>query len=137
MRMLGNKDRERRVSLADEARFVTAGSTGRSLANRKEEQHMRHGIKAALVAVALAGGSLAATAPAEAAENVTIAAGPGGIAFGYSDGYWDRDHHWHKWRNREEAAHWREENREHYFDRRHDRDHDQGWREGDRYWEHH
>jgi hypothetical protein len=33
----------------------------------------------------------------------------GGIAFGYSDGYWDREHRWHGWRDAQEAAAWRAE----------------------------
>lgn len=68
------------------------------------------------------------------ADHVVVAVNPGGIAFGYTDGYWDRGHAWHAWRNRREAAAWRAENREHYFERRHDRDRDMGWRE-ERYWE--
>jgi len=94
--------------------------------------------KAALLALSLLGGGALVvglpTVPAHA-DNVTIGVGPGGIAFGYQDGYWDRDHRWHDWRDREEAERWRAENREHYYDWRHDRDRDQGWRETDHYWD--
>ena len=79
---------------------------------------------------------LAGTAPAHAAD-VAVGVGPAGIAFGYQDGYWDRSHNWHAWRDRDEAAHWREANREHYYDYKHDRDRDQGWREREQYWDHH
>ena len=66
---------------------------------------------------------------------MTVAVGPGGgIAFGYSDGYWDRAHNWHAWRNAQEAAAWRAENREHYYEWKHDRDASMGWHE-ERYWE--
>jgi len=85
---------------------------------------------------ALIGGSLLAGIPAMAAD-VIVGVGPGGIAFGYNDGYWDRGHNWHAWRNHEEAERWRAENREHYFAWKHNRDHDKGWRESDRYWDHH
>lgn len=95
---------------------------------------MRSTIKAALATLAIAAGSLAA-GPAALADNVTVGVGPGGIAFGYSDGYWDRDHHWHGWRNKEEAERFRAENREHYYDRKHDREEHEGWRESDHWWD--
>ena len=99
---------------------------------------MRSSLKVALTGIMLLTGSVAIGRPA-IAENVTVGVTSGGIAFGYDDGYWDRERQWHAWRNREEAAHWREENREHYYARRHDRDHerdhDDGWRDRDRWWE--
>ena len=91
-------------------------------------------ITAAILSLAVIGGASAISVPAKA--DVAVGVGPGGVAFGYSDGYWDRDHHWHGWRNHEEAEHWRAENREHYYDWKHDRDRDAGWRDSDRYWEH-
>jgi len=93
-------------------------------------------IKTALVAFALIGGTLAIGASA-AAEETRVVVAPGGIAFGYNDGYWDREHRWHAWRNHEEAEHWRAENREHYYDWKHDRDRDEGWHANDRYWDRH
>jgi hypothetical protein len=95
---------------------------------------MKTSIKAALVAFALATGSLA-IAPAIAAD-VTVGVGPGGIAFGYKDGYWDQGHKWHAWASADEAAHWRAANKAHYYEWKHDRDKGEGWRETDRYWEH-
>jgi hypothetical protein len=59
---------------------------------------MRHVIKGALVALALAGTPLVVSAPAAAATDFSITLG--NAAFGYSDGYWDRDHRFHAWRNR-------------------------------------
>lgn len=88
------------------------------------------------LAAALLGGASLATAPAQAADvTVTVGQAPV-VAFGYNDGYWDREHRWHAWRNREEMARWREANREHFYDRRHDREHDMGWR-SERWWERH
>lgn len=97
---------------------------------------MSTSIKTALLAFALIGGSLTLGSAAKA-DSVTIATGPGGIAFGYDDGYWDREHRWHEWRNHEEAERWRAENREHYFARRHDREEHEGWRDDDRWWDRH
>jgi len=92
-------------------------------------------IKAALVAVSIAAGSLAVQSAM--AQNVTVGIGPGGIAFGYTDGYWDTGHRWHAWASAEEAARWRAANRAHYYAWKHDRDRDEGWRERDHWWEHH
>lgn len=96
---------------------------------------MKRSLGIAALAVALAWGATAM--PAAARENVNITLNPGGVAFGYSDGYWDRDHHWHKWQNRQEAQWYREHYHDHYYGWRHDRDHDQGWRQADRWWDHH
>lgn len=96
---------------------------------------MTRNIKTLVLGLAFVGGSLMVSLPASAAADVTI--GVGGIAFGYSDGYWDRSHNWHAWQNKEEADRYRAENRDHYFDWKHDRDNDKGWRDHDRYWEEH
>jgi hypothetical protein len=71
------------------------------------------------------------------AQNVAVGVDGGGIAFGFNDGYWDRSHRWHGWRNREEAAQWRAENGAHYYAWRHTHRRYAGWRETDRWWEHH
>jgi len=85
-------------------------------------------IKASLVALALTTGSSLAS----------CVVGPaGGVAFGYRDGYWDRDHHWHAWANAEEANQFRTANGGHYYDRPHDAETNGGWHDDDRYWEHH
>jgi hypothetical protein len=89
---------------------------------------MRTRIKAAFLALALAGGSLLAAVPAQA-QSVAVTIGP---AYGYRDGYWDRGHAWHAWENRRAAAAWRRANRAHYYNYAHTRRGD-GWRE-ERYW---
>jgi hypothetical protein len=66
-----------------------------------------------------------------------ISIDPGGIAFGYRDGYWDRDHRWHGWRNEDEANWYRSHYREHYYDRRHEEEREHGWRDADRWWDRH
>jgi hypothetical protein len=98
---------------------------------------MKH-IKSALVALALLATPVMAYAPAVAA-GVDFSVSLGNAAFGYSDGYWDRDHKWHAWRNKDEAQYFRAHNAEHYTEAKHDKDrndHDQGWR-NDRYWDKH
>ena len=96
---------------------------------------MKRRLSLAVLAVAL---SLGATSmPAAARDDVTISVNPGGIAFGYSDGYWDRAHHWHKWHSHADADWYRRHDREHYYAWRHDRDHDHGWRDADRWWDRH
>jgi len=96
---------------------------------------VRHRIEAALVAFALLGAPVATVAPA--AAQVQISINPGSIAYGYSDGYWDRNHHWHPWANENDRNWYRSHYAGHYYDRRHDREPEQGWRNSDRWWEHH
>ena len=89
---------------------------------------MRARISATLFGLVLGGMALATALPAAAATDIRI--GDRDIAFGYSDGYWDREHGWHRWRDQREAAEWRREHREHYYTWKHDRDRDKmGWRE--------
>jgi hypothetical protein len=98
---------------------------------------VKHIIKGALIALALAAAPVITTTPAAAATDFSITLG--NAAFGYSDGYWDRDHHWHNWRNKAESQYFREHYKEHYVASRHDRDrkdHDQGWR-NEKWWEEH
>ena len=95
---------------------------------------MRLRIETLLVALAVLGLS-AAVMPAAAEVNISI--DPGSIAFGYRDGYWDRDHHWHAWRNRSDADWYRSHYAEHYYDRPHGHEHEGDWRGDDRWWEHH
>ncbi len=97
---------------------------------------MRPNIKIALVALAFAAAPLAAISPQAAAQSVDVTVNPS-IAFGYSDGYWDRDHQWHKWRDAREEEAWRKDNAAHFYQRRHDEDQDSGWRASDQWWAHH
>jgi len=85
--------------------------------------------KTARLALVLAGGL--------ALASCVVAAPREEVAFGYSDGYWDRSHHWHAWASPDDAARFRAANRGHYYDRPHAADRDQGWRDNDQYWDHH
>jgi hypothetical protein len=99
---------------------------------------MRTTLKAAVATLAiLAGGSLVAGLPAHAASDVTVQVNPGGVAFGYTDGYWDQSHQWHAWENAQAADKYRTENHDHYYAYKHDRDSDKGWRENDTWWSRH
>lgn len=51
--------------------------------------------QAALVAALLAAGSLTPLATTAHAA-VSVQFDSGNVAFGYSDGYWDRSHQWHR-----------------------------------------
>jgi hypothetical protein len=51
----------------------------------------------------------------------------GTIAFGYRDGYWDKRHHWHRWRHSSDYRYYREHG-SNYYGWNHDRDGDNGWR---------
>jgi hypothetical protein len=99
---------------------------------------MKNAMIIAAGALALGLGSFAISPPASA-DHVTVAVGAPAIAFGYSDGYWDRDRRWHTWKDRDEAENFRRDYREHYYDWRHDRDHDRdlGWRDEDHWWDRH
>ena len=91
---------------------------------------MRRMTQAAFAGILLAGSTLWLAAPAGA--QAVVIQPP--VAFGYSDGYWDRGHHWHKWRDEREAREWRRANQEHYYEWKHDRDRDHGWHERDQWW---
>ena len=94
---------------------------------------MKRTVRAVLIAVALAA---PAFAPIANAADVSVTFNPGVVAFGYQDGYWDRDHHWHTWPNAAAASDWRTHNASHYYAYRHDRDRDMGWR-NEHWWETH
>jgi Spy/CpxP family protein refolding chaperone len=93
-------------------------------------------ITAVFAALAIMAAGSAAMAPSAMAQSAVVQVNPGGIAFGYTDGYWDQSHQWHAWRDQKEAQAWREEHRDHYYAYKHDRDRDQGWRANDTWWHH-
>ncbi len=86
---------------------------------------MRKILTGAIIALGLAGASFATTGTASAA-GVGISLDFGNVAFGYQDGYWDRGHRWHHWRQGE-MARYQAVNANHYYAWRHDRDPDHGW----------
>ena len=51
----------------------------------------------------------------------------GAIAFGYSDGYWDNSHNWHRWHDKNEMRAYRDHSGSHYYDRDHSHYDNDGW----------
>ena len=99
-------------------------------------KHLRKAVIFAGVIGSLTLGHLAVS-PA-AAQNVIVGVGvpgfnfsfdTGGVAYAYSDGYWDHEHHWHNWRNAREAREFRTRYADRYDSHRHDRIANAGWRE--------
>jgi hypothetical protein len=76
--------------------------------------------------------SVATTAPAAARESFVFSFDTGNVAFAYSDGYWDHNRNWHRWRNAREAYEYRVRYSDRYYHgpRRHFPN--QGWRDFDR-----
>ena len=96
---------------------------------------MKTKIRCALLALAIVSCPILLSSSAGAATDFSISLG--NAAFGYSDGYWDRGHRWHNWRNKAEAEYYRTHYGEHFYDARHDRDRkdrNMGWR-NERWWE--
>jgi hypothetical protein len=80
-------------------------------------------LKASAIAIAVA----AASAIAFGAQAQTIVFDPGTVAYGYSDGYWSRDHVWHKWEKPEYIQTYRAYPHAQYHEWVHTRDANQGW----------
>lgn len=97
---------------------------------------MKLGLKALLVAGTIALVPMVGGAPAQARAHVGVVLNVGDIAFAYRDGYWDRSHHWHRWRDRNERLRYRAAYASHYYDWNHGRNRDHGWRDRDRWWDH-
>lgn len=81
-------------------------------------------LKTAIVALGVTGFAYSATVPASAAG---FAIDFGNVAIGYSDGWYDHDHHWHRWHDMREARYYRDHHRHSYY----------GWRHDDRHHRHH
>jgi hypothetical protein len=94
-------------------------------------------LNGAILALGLTGASFAIAGPASAdgigvgvhvgGVGIGVGIGLGDVAFGYQDGYWDRGHHWHHWRNNQQMRDYKGAPGNHYNDYRHDRDPDHGW----------
>jgi hypothetical protein len=98
---------------------------------------MKYFLKTTLIALALTVTPIAVSLPAAAAVDFSVSLG--NAAFGYTDGYWDRDHMWHSWQNKAQAQYYRAHNAQHYVAARHDKnpkDQDKGWR-NENYWDKH
>jgi hypothetical protein len=80
---------------------------------------MKNILKTALAAALLA--TTATVGVANAA--VGIGFNVGNVSVGYSDGYWDNSHHWHRWARHEDQESWRHDHGAMYHDWRHDDKH--------------
>ena len=70
-------------------------------------------LKSALAASLLIGSASIGSA-------ATVGFNIGNVSLGYSDGYWDNSHHWHRWAHRADAARFRSEHADMYHEWRHD-----------------
>ena len=82
---------------------------------------MRTSFKILLAAAALSTASLAASVPASAQPS-HFSFRVGNVAMGFNDGYYDRDHRWHHWRNAREHRWYRSNYASYYRSDRH-----RGW----------
>jgi hypothetical protein len=78
-----------------------------------------------IVVLGLAGATFAVTNTASAA-GVGISFNFGNVAIGYQDGYYDRGHQWHQWRNQNDARSYRGRSGNQYHDYKHTRDEGKG-----------
>lgn len=86
-------------------------------------------VLAAAIFAATIGATALGTTPASA-DRLYLSFSSGDVAFAYRDGWWDRDHRWHHWRDRDEWREYRVRHYPYYSDWDHDRDGD-GWREAE------
>ncbi len=87
---------------------------------------------AAAIAVTM-GVSLSVRQPAAAQDAFSFSFNTGDVAFAYSDGYYDNNRRWHKWRNAREHREYRSRYRDVYRDHRRGRERNMGWlRDNDR-----
>jgi hypothetical protein len=91
---------------------------------------------ALIITGAVAAGSSVPLVAAHAAD-VSVNFNAGDVAFGFTDGYWDRNHAWHAWPNTKARDQWRSGNAAHYHAKSHAQYKGSGWSDSDRYWEHH
>jgi hypothetical protein len=86
-----------------------------------------------MMAAALSVAALSAT-PAEA-RPVNFEVTLGDVQFGYTDGYYDHNRHWHRWHNSAERRWYQEHHHDAFFQMTHSRDRDHNrddWRHGKR-----
>jgi hypothetical protein len=91
---------------------------------------MKTVLAAAIVAATMGTTALVTAGPASA-DRVFLSFDVGNVAFAYRDGWWDRDHRWHAWRDRDEWREYRVRHYPYYRDYDHDRDRDGGWHDAE------
>ena len=87
-----------------------------------------------LVAASFIGASLALATMSGGiarADDFHFSFDTGGVRFAFQDGYWDRDHHWHAWRNKREREEFHHRFADRYDTSMHTKVRNQGWRDDD------
>jgi hypothetical protein len=114
-------------------------------ATARKDNLVRNFLTGAAIVLALAGTSLAVSAPASAGgfaisvgndrghdqgrnrSSSVVSLAFGNVAFGYRDGYWDNGHRWHRWNNDRDYRNYRNHHGGNYRDWNHDRNGGDGW----------
>ena len=78
---------------------------------------MRITLKSTTIATALA---IATVASADLATAAGVTFDIGNVAIGYSDGYYDNNHSWHRWAHPADSRHYRAAHKDQYHTWRHD-----------------
>ena len=88
----------------------------------------------AVAVLTVVGLSVSVPTPAAAQRDTfSFSFNTGDVAFAYSDGYYDNNRRWHKWRNAREHREFRNRYRDNYRDHRRSRERNMGWlRDSDR-----
>jgi hypothetical protein len=100
-----------------------------------ENKHVNKTLKTAFVALALAGATVMGVTVAGVkiahAADVGVSFNLGDVAIGYTDGYWDHDHHWHKWQNTQHRRAYQHADGAEYHATAHTRAPNKGWHDHD------
>jgi len=83
-------------------------------------------VKKTLIALTLAGVTTFGASAVFAAD-VAVTFDPGVVAYGYTDGYWTRQHEWRTWEKPEHVDVYRKYPNAQYHEWVHTRDANQGW----------
>ncbi len=84
-------------------------------------------LKAAVIALALAGTSVIGVTTTAHAVDAVVTFDPGTVQYGYTDGYWTKTHEFRSWEKPEHVDVYRKVPDAQYHDWAHTRDSDQGW----------
>ena len=110
-----------------------------------KDSQMNRFSKSAVIALAVVGMTVATVAQADTSNTTNSAAHTvslgremaavsisfdfGNIVAGYSDGYWDNNHRWHRWSNARQHQEYRNRNANSYHGMRHTRAPNNGWQD--------
>jgi hypothetical protein len=112
---------------------ANAHRLGRCAPHNMEEKHVNKNLMGTFVALALTGatvtGAAVVGAPIAHAADVGVSLNVGDVAIGYSDGYWDHGHQWHKWQSADHRQAYQRTNGAEYHAGRHTKAPNHGWHE--------